>query len=130
MLNSPFQTERAVNIRFFTDVFSKSGFETICSLPLFCMGGKRQIFFCCFASLQGGGRGTETKRWQSPVFLLFIEARTCDRWGHPQSPSSLAEHSPAQSCFVWAQLWESKWLLREQVLTSLVLACLTYLFER
>lgn len=112
MLISPFQTERAVNTRFFTDAFSKSGFLTICSLLLFYTEGKRQILsFAASPHCMGGGRGTDTKRWQSPIFLLFIEARTCDRWGHTQSPSSLAEHSPAQSSFVWAQLWESKWPL-------------------
>lgn len=65
MLTDPFQTEQAVNSRFFTHVRMLSlGVDfKLPALLLFSMGGRRFFFFfCCFSPLQGGGRGTETKR--------------------------------------------------------------------
>lgn len=80
MLITPLQTERTVNTRFFTNVrmlFLRVDFK-LPPLCCFSMRGERQIIFLFLLLRRTAGRGTETKRWHSPVFLVFIEARTCD----------------------------------------------------
>lgn len=122
-----------MNTRFFTHAWIIS-LSTDFKLPALCcfsVWEGRGRGFCCIAPLQAVGRGTETKRWHSPVSLVFIEARTCDRWGHTQSPSSLAGHSTKLLCVgtaVGVKMAAAE--LREQVLTSLVLACSAYLVKR
>lgn len=113
MLTSFFQREQSVNGLFFMHVWMFS-LRVDFKLPAsFCIGGKRQIFFFfsptgptpCTPRGEGERDREEVLTW---IFPGLYWGQKFWLVGLNTGTELLSWVCPAQSCFVWVQLWKSQ----------------------